>query len=175
MMDWIIQYWVQVLFGLIALGFATIAKKFWSMYKKEKERDKEINLQQCYDKVKGDITRLEQEISEIVVEKEDLFDEEIKKVYHESLNYDKKMEGELQSLSNYIEVLKDGVLSVQGAHFRQQCKQLLDDDVKIISVDVFEQLTYDHTIYNKMGGNHLGDALYTAVEAKFKAQQLAAK
>ena len=68
---------------------------------------------------------------------------------------------------------KDGVLSVQGAHFRQQCKALLDDD-KMISVDTFEQLTYDHTVYNRLCGNHLGDALYTAVESKFKAQQLSA-
>ena len=171
MWDWVITYWVQVLFGLVAAGFGLLAKKFWSMYQAEKERDKQMDMNKCYEKVRADIDRLECQVDKIVVEKENLFDSELNRVHAESIEYDKKMEGELQSLSKYIETLKDGVLSIQASHFRLQCKNYLKEE-RFISIDEFEQLTYDHNIYNKLGGNHLGDALFDAVEAKFKAQQV---
>ena len=167
MWEWIIKYWIQIVFGAIAAGFGLLAKKFWKMYQNEKEHDVEANMQKCYAKVKDEIQGVEDKI----VEKELFFGEEIKKVHAESLEYDQKIEADIESVSNYIEVLKDGVLAVQGAHFRQQCKAILDSP-RIISVDEFEQLAYDHKIYNRLGGNHLGDSLFTAVEARFKAQQL---
>ena len=171
MWDWIITYWVQVLFGLVAAGFGFLAKKFWNLYQGEKEREKANDMNKCYEKVQTEITEIKKEVDKIVVEKESLFDQEITKVHQESLKYDKQIEQELQSLSNYIETLKDGVLSIQASHFRLQCKNYLKDD-RFISIDEFEQLTYDHNIYNKLGGNHLGDSLFEAVEAKFKAQQI---
>lgn len=170
MWDWIITYWVQVLFGLVAAGFGLLAKKFWTMYQNEKERDKQLDMNKCYEKVQTEITEIKKEVDSIVMEKEDRFDRAITKVHQESLKYDKQMEQELQSLSNYIETLKDGVLSIQASHFRLQCKNYLKDE-RFISIDEFEQLTYDHNIYNKLGGNHLGDSLFEAVEAKFRAQQ----
>ena len=170
MWDWVITYWVQVLFGLMAAGFGLLAKKFWKMYQNEKERDKQSDMNKCYEKVQAEISEIKKEVDNIVIEKEDLFDREITKVHQESLKHDKKIEEELKSLSNYIETLKDGVLSIQASHFRLQCKRYLQDD-RFISIDEFEQLTYDHNIYNKLGGNHLGDSLFEAVEAKFRAQQ----
>ena len=169
MLDWIITYWLQIVFGLIAGGFGLLAKKFWAMYQNEKERDVEKTMAECYTKVEGKI----KDVHSMVDKRDELIHDSIERVHQDSIMHDEKMEQDLDNLSSYIEVLKDGVLSVQGAHFRQQCKALLDDD-RMISVDVFEQLTYDHTIYNRLGGNHLGDALYTAVESKFKAQQLSA-
>ena len=170
MIAWVIQYWVQVLFGVIATGFGLLAKKFWKMYQNEKARDVEKTMAECYSKVREEIDG----VHGLVDKRDEYLHESINRVQENSVEHDKRIEEDLRNLSTYIEVLKDGVLSVQGAHFRQQCKQLLDED-KIISVDVFEQLTYDHNIYNKLGGNHLGDALYTAVEAKFKSQQLSMK
>lgn len=169
MWDWIITYWLQIVFGLIAGGFGLLAKKFWTMYQNEKERDVEKTMAECYAKVEGKI----KDVHGMVDRRDELIHDSIERVHQDSIMHDEKMEQDLENLSSYIEVLKDGVLSVQGAHFRQQCKALLDDD-RIISVDTFEQLTYDHTVYNRLGGNHLGDALYTAVESKFKAQQLSA-
>ena len=174
MWQWVITYWVQVLFGLIAAGFGYMAKKFWSMYQKEKEMDKKMDMEKCYAKVREELDDIEKQIDKLVDEKESLFEREIMKVQEESIKHDKAMESDLKSLSNYIEVLKEGVLSIQASHFRLQCKNYLKDG-KIISIDEFEQLTHDHNIYNKLGGNHLGDALFEAVEAKFKAQQTANK
>jgi hypothetical protein len=41
MLEFILKYWIQVAFGLIVSGITFCLKKFWTMYKKEKERDRE--------------------------------------------------------------------------------------------------------------------------------------
>jgi hypothetical protein len=41
MLEFILKYWIQVAFGLIVSGLTVCLKKFWTMYKKEKERDRE--------------------------------------------------------------------------------------------------------------------------------------
>jgi hypothetical protein len=41
MLEFILKYWIQVAFGLIVSGLTICLKKFWTMYKKEKERDRE--------------------------------------------------------------------------------------------------------------------------------------
>lgn len=38
MLDFIVKYWLQFLFGLLALGITAFFKQFWKMYKKEHER-----------------------------------------------------------------------------------------------------------------------------------------
>lgn len=170
MWDWIITYWVQVFFGLIAAGFGLLAKKFWTMYQHEKEHDVEANMAKCYEKVRLEIENVEN----LVAQQDKDFAAKLNSAYNSARDHDKTLEENLQSISTYIDTLKDGVLSIQGAHFRQQCKAILASN-RIISIDEFEQLTYDHKIYNKLGGNHLGDSLFAAVEAKFQAQALTTK
>ena len=35
MIAFIVQYWLEIIFGLIATGAGFLAKKFYSLYKKE--------------------------------------------------------------------------------------------------------------------------------------------
>ena len=41
MIDFIIKYWVEFLFGIIATGAAAIAKRFYSLYKNEKKNQEQ--------------------------------------------------------------------------------------------------------------------------------------
>lgn len=68
-----------------------------------------------------------------------------------------------------MEVVTSGILSIQGIHFRSSCRLLLDPS-HVITIDEFEQITHDHETYNKLGGNHIGDALFKQVEIKFQSQ-----
>lgn len=70
-------------------------------------------------------------------------------------------------LHNEIDNVRDGMLSMQGRNFKNDCHKLLKKD-HIIDVKEYEQLLNDHIIYNKLGGNHEGDALFSMVEAKYK-------
>lgn len=56
---------------------------------------------------------------------------------------------------------------MQGRNFKNDCKKLLDTN-HTITLQEYEALLQDHTIYNSLGGNHEGDALFSMVEAKYK-------
>lgn len=70
-------------------------------------------------------------------------------------------------LHEEIDGLRDGMLSMQGRNFKNDCHKLLKKD-HIIDVKEYEQLLADHVVYNKLGGNHEGDALFSMVEAKYR-------
>lgn len=165
MWEWIVRYWVEVLFGLVAAGLGVVAKKFWSLYQNEKKRQKELDVSKCYQAVKRDIDNVLIEVKA----KDREVDDRIERVHQDSITHDDAIRDDIKGVVDYIETLKTGVLSVQGSHFRQQCKEILDSG-REIGVDEFEQLELDHNVYNSLGGNHLGDALFAAVEVKFKAQ-----
>lgn len=66
-----------------------------------------------------------------------------------------------------IDSLRSGMLSIQGRNFKNDCHKLLKAD-HTIDLKEYEQLLADHIAYNKLGGNHEGDALFAMVEAKYK-------
>lgn len=66
-----------------------------------------------------------------------------------------------------IDSLRGGMLSIQGRNFKNDCHKLLKAD-HIIDLKEYESLLADHIAYNKLGGNHEGDALFAMVEAKYK-------
>lgn len=72
-----------------------------------------------------------------------------------------------ESIHEEIDSLRGGMLSIQGRNFKNDCHKLLKAD-HIIDLKEYEQLLADHIAYNKLGGNHEGDALFSMVEAKYK-------
>ena len=84
----------------------------------------------------------------------------VEKNNKELLDADKKLHSEIDNV-------RDGMLSMQGRNFKNDCHKLLKKD-HVIDVKEYEQLLADHIVYNKLGGNHEGDALFSMVEAKYK-------
>lgn len=62
-----------------------------------------------------------------------------------------------------MNILKEGILSLQGREFRDYCRELLKED-HIITTFEYETLVHEHQTYNSLGGNHRGDALFHAAE-----------
>lgn len=73
------------------------------------------------------------------------------------------------ALREEIKIIKSGILSMEGAYFKQSCRKALEPDHYITSHE-FEEITIDHGVYNSLGGNHEGDQLFKLVEAKIKNQ-----
>ncbi len=69
-----------------------------------------------------------------------------------------------------IDVIKDGMLSIEGRAFRNECRRLLQDD-HIITFDEYTTILAEHTTYNNLGGNHDGDRLFSLVEQRYQQQQ----
>lgn len=70
-------------------------------------------------------------------------------------------------INNKIAQMKHDVLDIEGAYFRNECRDLLRED-HIITEREFNAITIQHTAYNSLGGNHEGDALYEMVQEKHK-------
>ena len=79
---------------------------------------------------------------------------------HERIEADERIEGAITNM-------QDGMLAIQGRNFKNDCHKLLKPD-HVIFYKEYEQLVSDHTVYNKLGGNHEGDELFEMVKAKYK-------
>ena len=75
------------------------------------------------------------------------------------------LEDTLTAVATNLDLIKKGLLAVQGHEFRNKCRKLLAQET--ISPDEYEQLESDHTAYNGLGGNHKGDSLFDQVKTKY--------
>ena len=80
---------------------------------------------------------------------------------------DEKSMEEDRVIHHEIDIIKDGMLSVEGRAFRNECKRLLEDD-HIITLNEYLTVVNEHGVYNNLGGNHEGDLLFSAVKAKYE-------
>ena len=82
---------------------------------------------------------------------------------------DDKIYQSVDNLRGDMNVLKGGILSIQGRGFKHDCRTLLEDN-HIITLNEFEALGVEHSIYKSLGGNSHGDALFDLVKVKYSAQ-----
>lgn len=152
MKEFITEYWLEVLFGLICAAVGFVAKRYKTLYDESKKSKKN----EFWTEVRGEITNdhkvLEEKINQRTAESLDRFD---------------KVCAQISQTNTNLETLKEGILSVQGKEFKEDCRQLLDTKHEI-TLSEFEDISVEHNVYNKLGGNHDGDNLYELVEAKFK-------
>lgn len=88
---------------------------------------------------------------QVVKESEERSIEEDKRIHHE------------------IDIIKDGMLSVEGRAFRNECRRLLEEG-HIITLNEYEAILAEHITYNNLGGNHEGDGLFSMVQVKYQNQ-----
>ena len=156
MLDIIVKYWLEFALGLIAAGLGIACKKIYTLYMSEKNTKKTKERENLMDDMKAMMTSCQLEVLDKVGEREQMLQEE-----------DRKIKENLESLTNSVVVLKDGILSLQGREFRQDCRDLLKED-HVITISEYETLVREHQVYNSLGGNHRGDALFHAAEQKYK-------
>nr|DAE09658.1 MAG TPA: hypothetical protein [Myoviridae sp. ctjhW4] len=80
---------------------------------------------------------------------------------------DEKLQSQIDHMRNCLEVVKSGVLNLQGKTFKQECRKVLGNE-ETLSIEEFERIQADHDVYNSLGGNHDGDSLFELVEHKYK-------
>lgn len=132
----IVKYWIEVLLGLVCGALGFACKRIYKLYKDEQNHQKTKEQKAFY---KG---------------LEDL----IKQGAEESRRAD-------EELRQDINVLKDGVLSIQKKSFKQECRELLREGHKI-TIQEFDRIQEEHNTYKHLGGNHDGDEIFEIVVAK---------
>lgn len=156
MLDFIAKYWLEFLFGIIALGLTGLAKYFYNLYKKEKQRLEDEAHEKIIKELKSKIRDEHKTTANLLQTERNLSKQE-----NESLKQ------EIYNVNDKIDVVRDGILSIQGKQFKNDCRKLLNPDHEI-TPDEFEEIESDHETYNKMNGNHTGDKLFQMVEQKFR-------
>ena len=141
------QYWLEFVLGLIAMGLTFGIKSHfkWTIEKRREEN------QQLIEEIAGRIK------SEIL--------EEGKKFQTTSEEADFDMKEEISMLAQDFNLLKKGILSIQGRQFKEMCRKLLDPEHEL-TLDEYRQCSNEHEVYNHLGGNHDGDRLFSLIEKK---------
>lgn len=138
MWEFILEYWIELLFTGIVAAVSLMFKHYFSLIKKEFKKERE-------------------EFQKVLRKETDDKIAAIKEANKQ----------EIDALVNETQYLKRGLLSVQGKLFREECYKLLEEG-HTITLDEFEQLEDDHDAYNALGGNHNGDMLFGLVTIKFE-------
>ena len=107
-LDIFIKYWVQWLCGLIATGIAIWAKHVIKLEKESVNKTKAERMKEIREEIVDELT------------------EKINRVEQKSDENDRIMKAEIEVLSNNVDNLTIGVLSLQGKQFRDECIFLLN-------------------------------------------------
>ena len=155
-----------------------IARHYYKLNKKAKQQDER-------DKKTAFKEELTNEVKALVKEVRNQVHEEIKnesaQVREEMAEYETNdgqritcleeradiLEDTLTAVVDNLELIKSGLLAVQGHEFRNKCRRLLTQEE--IKPEDYEQLESDHLAYNGLGGNHKGDSLFDQVKTKYYA------
>lgn len=172
----LIKYWVEFLLGLIVAGGGFFLKRYIALEKKESERKQDEHFKQLMTQIqeenKAMVQSLVQEHEEMNQRSDERYHEITSKVAEamiagreESKADDEALQQQIHTLSNEMDCLKAGLLSMQGKEFRASCHRLLDENHEI-TLDEWEEIDADHEAYNGLGGNHRGDHLFELVKKK---------
>ena len=147
MVEFIVKYWIEWLLGLVVAALSIACKKIYKLYKGEKAHQKTKEQKEFY----AGLEKLIQEGNEASQKA----DEEIKK----------EMSDMRENITEEIGTIRTGVLSIQGEKFKALCHDLLNPD-HLISQEEYEDCMHEHQVYNSLGGNHDGDAIFKVVVEK---------
>lgn len=156
--EFVIKYWIQVLFGLIVTIIAARYKKikaWWKEISDDKEKKKQegrmLEIRACVDELKPML-------------------EDIAK---QSAEGDAALRAEMNTLAAEVSILKGGMLTIQGESFKSKCRRIIEDieSGKIVTFKSYESLRQDHNAYNALGGNSDGDELFEIATHKYEHQQ----
>lgn len=148
MPEFILKYWVEVVFGLIVSGLSFACRRYWKLWRAEQQYQKTEEQKAFYNDILEKI------------------DERFEETNNRITALDNKVEKNVQTSNAQQEILKEGLLSVQGNNFKRQCKALLEPTHKITETE-WLQHQIDFEAYERLGGNDDGHDLHNAVAHKY--------
>lgn len=144
MTEFILKYWVEVMFGLVVSGLSFACRRYWKLWRAEQQHQKTEEQEAFYngilEKIDERFEKMEQKINEV--------------------------RKDVQASDAEQKILKEGLLSVQGSNFKRQCKALLEPTHKISETE-WLQHQIDFEAYERLGGNDDGHDLHNAVAHKY--------
>ena len=157
-MQFVTKYWIEVLFGLIVTIVSARYKKIKAWWKEIKDDKEKKKKEERMGEVKAYVNELRPMLEEIA---------------KQSAEGDETLRAEMDTLAAEVQILKGGLLTIQGESFKAKCRRLMEDmdSGKFISFKTYESLQHDHNAYNALGGNSDGDELYAIFVYRYENQK----
>ncbi len=162
MPEFILKYWVEVVFGLIVSGLSFACRRYWKLWRAEQQHQKTEEQEAFYNGILEKIDERFEKMNECLKETNNRITALDDKV-EQKINEVRK---DVQSSDAQQKILKEGLLSVQGNNFKRQCKALLEPTHKISETE-WLQHQIDFEAYERLGGNDDGHDLHNAVAHKY--------
>lgn len=172
LLDFIIKYWTEFLFGIVAAGILAGGRYIWTLFKNRLKDGLEEQIISITDvitkrmsetdeKLEAKNTSLTQQIGELQADMK-IMQQEIQK----NKNDENLIEKKIDILEDNLNTLKGGILSLQRKDFKEECRKLLNQK-EAITYEQYTMLQHEHTVYNSLGGNHEGDQLFKLVSMRY--------
>lgn len=172
------KWWLEFILGAIGIGITAIARHYQKLVKESKINQDKEKKETFKEELTIEVKQLIKDVREQVHKEIKLESTQVREEIAEYETNDGErlatlerktaiLEDTLTAVASNLEIIKGGLLAIQGHEFRGKCRKLLVQE--IITPDEFEQLESDHIAYNSLGGNHKGDSLFNQVKTKYYA------
>lgn len=160
--EFILKYWVEVLFGIVVTGGGFLLKHHFKLFKESLDHKMEERDDKLLEKMTKVLTASNKTIQDSIDKLRSDTKDDIDGVYVELVD----LKDNIKDVHKDVEGIRRGVLDVQGPQFKAKCKEVLQDSHQI-TVDEWLALKKEYEIYTGMGGNSDGSELYKLVHEKY--------
>lgn len=160
--EFILKYWVEVLFGIVVTGGGFLLKHHFKLFKESLDHKTEERDDKLLEKMTKVLTASNKTIQDSIDKLRSDTKDDIDGVYAELVD----LKDDIKNVRKDVESIRQGVLDVQGPQFKAKCKEVLQDSHQI-TVDEWLALKKEYEIYTGMGGNSDGSELYKLVHEKY--------
>ena len=160
--EFILKYWVEVLFGIVVTGGGFLLKHHFKLFKESLDHKMEERDDKLLEKMTKVLTASNKTIQDSIDKLRSDTKDDIDGVYAELVD----LKDDIKDVRKNVESIRRGVLDVQGPQFKAKCKEALQDSHQI-TVDEWLALKKEYEIYTGMGGNSDGSELYKLVHEKY--------
>lgn len=160
--EFILKYWVEVLFGIVVTGGGFLLKHHFKLFKESLDHKTEERDDKLLEKMTKVLIASNKTIQDSIDKLRSDTKDDIDGVYAELVD----LKDDIKNVRKDVESIRRGVLDVQGPQFKAKCKEVLQDSHQI-TVDEWLALKKEYEIYAGMGGNSDGSELYKLVHEKY--------
>ena len=160
--EFILKYWVEVLFGIIVTVGGFLLKHHFKLLKESLDHKMEERDDKLLEKMTKLLAASNKTIQESIDKLRSDTQDDIDGVYVELVD----LKDDIKNVCKDVESIRRGVLDIQGTQYKAKCKEVLQDRHQI-TVDEWKEKKKEYEIYTGMGGNSDGSELYNLVNEKY--------
>ena len=160
--EFILKYWVEVLFGIIVTVGGFLLKHHFKLLKESLDHKMEERDDKLLEKMTKVLTVSNKTIQDSIDKLRSDTKDDIDGIYVELVD----LKDDIKDVRKDVESIRRGVLDIQGPQFKAKCKEVLQDSHQI-TVDEWLALKKEYEIYTGIGGNSDGSELYNLVHEKY--------